>query len=66
MITYWGFTQIAEHTGVASGTLRQWYNRGSNGFPKPDAKVGDNPGWKPATIDKWNEARRRAAVKEGA
>jgi hypothetical protein len=59
-IEYWGFTQIAEHTGLKSGNLRFMAHKGK--LPKPDVKVGLNPGWRPNTIRKWWAARTADAA----
>lgn len=56
MIVYLNFTGIAEKTGMSSGYLRQLRIQGK--LPEPDAMTGDNPGWLPATIEKWAATRK--------
>ena len=62
-IEYWGFTQIAEHTGLKSGNLRFMSHKGK--LPTPDVRVGANPGWRPTTIKKWWDKRQAAANRSG-
>lgn len=54
-ITYLNFTGVSELTGTSSGYLRQLHMQGK--LPAPDARLGGNPGWLPATIKKWQRAR---------
>lgn len=51
MIRYLSRTEIARHIGVSPDTLGRYK------LPKPDAMVGTVRGWKPATIQKWQDAR---------
>jgi predicted DNA-binding transcriptional regulator AlpA len=42
---------IAESTGIAYNTLRQWKNRGR--LPEPSYQIGQSPAWTGKTIEDW-------------
>lgn len=50
-VELWTYARISEHTGIATGTLRAWRNRGK--LPTPDYRIGEYPAWKPDTIRAW-------------
>ncbi|ORM14094.1 hypothetical protein [Prescottella equi] len=55
MIEYLSRGEIAERYGYSLDTIKSYDRRGY--LPEPDAKVGRNYGWLPATIDAWHENR---------
>lgn len=53
------YAMIAAATGHNAQTLRVMQARGR--MPKPDYRLGQSPGWDPATIEPWiNENRNKA------
>lgn len=48
------YQRIAELSGLSAATLRVWQKRGK--MPDPDYRLGQSPGWLPATILPWIEA----------
>lgn len=52
LVDYAGISAV---TGVDVRTLRVWAGRGH--LPDPDVRLGQSPGWYPATIQRWAAAR---------
>lgn len=52
-IELWSYAKISEHTGISTGTLRQWRNRDK--MPAADYTVGEYLAWAPTTIRNWWE-----------
>ncbi|MGH8575358.1 MAG: helix-turn-helix transcriptional regulator [Gammaproteobacteria bacterium] len=49
-----GIVEIAARLDVGRGTVDQWQQRPSTGFPAPDAIIGGrHPAWAWATIEQW-------------
>lgn len=46
---------FAERVGLRPGWVRQLRMAGM--LPEPDAMTGDQPGWKPETVDRWKAER---------
>lgn len=59
MIRYLSRTEVAAHIGVSDGTL------GKYKLPKPDAYIGAVRGWKPATIQAWQDSRPGKGWRKG-
>ncbi len=55
MIIYLSSTEAGEYAGVKPSTFRAYIVR--NQAPKPDAMIGNTPGWLPETIDDWMRNR---------
>lgn len=51
----WTTADVAEHLGVAVGTVRSYAARGQ--MPPPDGVVGRTPWWEPARVREWAAAR---------
>lgn len=45
---------LADKTGIAYNTLRQWKNRGH--LPKPTYTIGQSPAWTGKPIEEWLES----------
>lgn len=55
-IRYLALPEVAEHLGLASGTLQRYRVEGR--LPPPDAQIGTRQvGWLPETIDEWQASR---------
>ena len=60
MIEYLDSKQVGERAGLAHQTVRQMRVRRQ--MPPPDAMIGRQPGWLPATIDEWIAARKKGVA----
>jgi excisionase family DNA binding protein len=45
------YQEISEQTGVPTGTLRQWVNRGK--MPAPTGHVGQSPVWERDAVEQF-------------
>lgn len=55
MIHYLSLGEVADMLGYSFNTIKSYWRKGM--LPEPDAKVGRNHGWLPATIREWQAHR---------
>lgn len=55
VIEYLSLGEFAERAGIRLDTAKRYLREGR--LPEPDARVGRNRGWLPATVDQWHHNR---------
>lgn len=55
------YTELSKIFGISASTLRSYYSTGR--MPRPDATIGNTPGWLEDTVQTWMGVRPGAGAR---